>query len=239
MLRIRTSTPSYMVYGEIGKIPIESLIKEKMIKFCGKLFSGKPTKVSALLLKALVRDTRVNNKTYSWTDYIKKILDDTGFSFLWHRQTITEVQERTICQIINDQAIQNIHSFANDSGKGRSYIFLKNTWTIETYLTTLDVKKTIAIVKFRTGNHKFPIETGRYASIRPEDRKCPHCVNSVGDEMHYLLECRRFKNERKKYINEKYYKRPNMYKFRQLMNITDTNELSKLGTFVDLLIKKF
>ena len=169
---------------------------------------------------------------------LKKIIDETGFSYLWLQQTISPKEVSAICQILHNQALQNINSSANVSGKGRTYIYLKSSWEMEHYLTTLDFNKTYAILRFRTGNHKFPIELGRHIGLRTDERRCPHCVNNaVGDEFHYLLECRKSTKERKKYINEKYLKRPNMFKYFQLMNTKDHAELCKLGTFIALLIK--
>ena len=99
-------------------------------------------------------------------------------------------------------------------------------------------KQTKAILKFRTANHKFPIETGRYHNLPIVERKCPYCTDMVGDEFHFLLECPHFKRERKKYIDVKYHTRPNMYKYNSLMQHRDATTLNNLGKFVGILIKK-
>ena len=55
--------------------------------------------------------------------------------------------------------------------------------------------------RFRTGNHRFPYETGRYKGVDYAERKCRLCnMQDVGDEMHYLLICPCFQNDREKYI---------------------------------------
>ena len=61
----------------------------------------------------------------------------------------------------------------------------------------------------------------------------------LGDEYHLLLECPTFKRCRKKYIDEKFYKYPNMLKFNSLMQNKDTKVLSDLATFANILINKF
>ena len=44
-------------------------------------------------------------------------------------------------------------------------------------------------------------------------------MQDVGDEMHYLLICPCFQNDREKYIKKYFYTRPNILKVRQLMSI--------------------
>ena len=53
------------------------------------------------------------------------------------------------------------------------------------------------MVRFRTGNHKMPIETGRWLNIELSNRKCELCdKDTIGDEFHYLLECTFFQRDR-------------------------------------------
>lgn len=46
-----------------------------------------------------------------------------------------------------------------------------------------------------------------------------------------------FQEDRKRYINKFYYDRPNILKYRELMNKTNESELKKLCKFVDILLK--
>ena len=103
-----------------------------------------------------------------------------------------------IKQTINDQAIQTLENKCGNSSKGQVYKSIKSNWEIEHYLSFLGSKNTKTLIKFRTGNHKLPVETGRYRNIKLIERKCPYpcCVNLVGYEYHYTLECPKFKNMR-------------------------------------------
>ncbi len=57
----------------------------------------------------------------------------------------------------------------------------------------------INVVKFRTSNHKLPIETGRWNGIERSERKCNLCnLKDIGDEFHYLLICPFLAESRKK-----------------------------------------
>jgi hypothetical protein len=50
----------------------------------------------------------------------------------------------------------------------------------------------LTLSKFRTTNHKLPVENGRWKNIARENRICPLCNNGeigeIGDEFHYLFE---------------------------------------------------
>ena len=41
MVNFRKSTPSYMVYGELGRVPVPIKIKSRMVNFWGKVLNGK------------------------------------------------------------------------------------------------------------------------------------------------------------------------------------------------------
>ena len=46
------------------------------------------------------------------------------------------------------------------------------------------------IIKYRTGNHRLPVETGRWDDIPLNERKCKICTeDDIGDEYHYLFTC--------------------------------------------------
>ena len=61
------------------------------------------------------------------------------------------------------------------------------------YLTQcIDPKLRNAITKMRISAHKLPVETERYSKAKTprEERLCPFCCKSTGDETHYLIECK-------------------------------------------------
>lgn len=88
------------------------------------------------------------------------------------------------------------------------------------------------LIRFRTRNHKLPIETGRWNSIPFQERKCNLCTEDLRDEYHYILSCKHFKDQRIKYINRYFYQHPNTQKFKQLMNSENVAELKNLCYFI-------
>ncbi|MES9903304.1 MAG: reverse transcriptase family protein, partial [Sedimenticola sp.] len=68
----KRSTPLYMLYGELGRYPLEITIKCRMVKYWGKLLHGKPDKISKIFYDNIL-NSNLNNK---WLMHIKRILDD-------------------------------------------------------------------------------------------------------------------------------------------------------------------
>ena len=92
----------------------------------------------------------------------------------------------------------------------------------------------INMSRFRTGNHKLPIEIGRWDDTEYAERKYPLCETSVGDELHYVLECAFFKRERQLLIPQQCRSRPNTLKFRNLVNTREGNTLINLAILPSL-----
>ena len=65
------------------------------------------------------------------------------------------------------------------------------------------------IIKYRTGNHRLPVEIGRWDDIPLNERKCKICfTDDIGDEYHYLFTCGFFKRDRKLYWKPYFYIKP-------------------------------
>ena len=232
ILQIRNSTPAYIIYGELGKMPLKTTIKTRMLRFWTRIKMGKTEKISSQLLNLMTKDAC----GYKWVNYIKNILDTTGNTYIWLNQYLDNKKENDIIQNLKDQELQNLNVKASISSKGRTYMFLKTNWEIEFYLSRLNKEKTRALIRFRTGNHKFPIEIGRHNKVPIENRTCRHC-NMLGDEYHYLLECTKFRLSRNKFLDKKYFIRPNMQKYKELMNCKNLEQINNLATFVIIILK--
>ena len=60
---------------------------------------------------------------------------------------------------------------------------------MEVYFDILDNKNVVELCRFRTANHKLPIEIGRWNNTNRINRMCTHCnKNELGDEFHYILD---------------------------------------------------
>ena len=95
------------------------------------------------------------------------------------------------------------------------------------------------LCRFRTTNHRLPIEAGRWQNLPREDRLCPlYNENIIGDEYHHIMRCSYFDNERKICIDRKYLTNCNIEKFKSVMNKTRKSKLRKLCSFIRAITDK-
>ena len=69
--------------------------------------------------------------------------------------------------------------------------YLKKISNLSIIIDILPDKDRITYCRFRTGNHRLPIETGRWYRIERQNRHCNLCqYQALGSEFHYILQCR-------------------------------------------------
>jgi hypothetical protein len=133
MLGVRTATPNFMTYGELGRTPIDIFIKLKIVNFWNRLISNEK-KLSCILYKILFNLSIIDNVQFKWIHFIKSIFERTGLNYLWHQQQpVHSVQLKFIVkQNLTDQYIQN---WFNESGRfgalksDPTHHFFRNTCT--------------------------------------------------------------------------------------------------------------
>jgi hypothetical protein len=79
-----------------------------------------------------------------------------------------------------------------------SYRLFKSEFRFEKYLDVLNDKNRFTFCRFRTSNHRLPIEVGRWANVERHNRLCQS--REIGDDFHYVLQCLNFASERKNII---------------------------------------
>ena len=122
--------------------------------------------------------------------------------------------------------------------KALNYRLCKTSHNFEHYLNVLDDKDVITMSRFRTMNHKLPIENGRWQNIPREQRKCPLCRVAIGDEYHYVMECSSLLTDRTLLIDKKYLTNLNVLKFNAIMNQKQKSKLRKLCQFIRIINDK-
>ena len=95
------------------------------------------------------------------------------------------------------------------------------------------------LTKFMCRNHRLPIERGCQENIPPDMRLCHYCREDIGDKYHYLLICRHFKNERKKNVESKFWKRPSTSMLKKLMNDNKSDNIQNISLFIKCILSKF
>ena len=121
-----------------------------------------------------------------------------------------------------------------------NYRIFKERFHCESSILKLPFKHRISLTRFRCGNHRLPIVSGRYAGIDRSMRTCNICnTNKLGDEFHYLFECPAFSEARAKYIDNIFTCRPNTLKMKKLFNSNKMSTLIKLSKFCCIIMNRF
>ena len=228
-----------MLYGEIGRYPLEIIIKSRMIGFWYRIVHGKPLKLSYIPNQCLFHSPNVNSK---WLSCIKSTLTKIGRPDIWQSQQLYHLKSVNfiVKQILIDQHMQDWYSKSAQSSRSFIYFSFKQDYLLERYFIFLPRKLYLQLFRIRTCNHKVPIETGRWEDIEIGDRRCPlYTTNDIGDEYHYLFRCPYFETERKLYLKPYFIRRPNMLKFGELLKSHNVQILTKLSKFIQIILKLF
>jgi hypothetical protein len=198
--KARKSTPISFLYGELGRHPIAINIKTRMISFWCRTLQGKEQKISHQIYKYMMN---LPNSNFKWSNKIKEILTSVNQSSIWDNQF--QINQINIHRLVKSQLLTQFktqwHHQLQQTHKGQIYTSFKQSPSLENYLIKLTKKEYIYLFQFRTANHWFPVETGRYDGTPFEDRVCRLCNSGqVGTEHHYLLNCDFFDTEREQFL---------------------------------------
>ena len=83
ILHLKSSTPDYMIYGELGILPLEHDVKLRMINYWCKLINEKAEKFSSILYKIAKTKEAMGQCNSRWNQFIGKIFGEAGFGYLW------------------------------------------------------------------------------------------------------------------------------------------------------------
>ena len=105
LLHLKPSTPDFMVYGELGRFPLDTNIKTQSISYWSKLIAGNENRLSNTLYKLCMISTENADRDIKWIRNIKAILDSCGLSNIWLHQTFPSDKwlKLKVKQILSDQ----------------------------------------------------------------------------------------------------------------------------------------
>ena len=163
ILKMKSNTPLVMVYGEFGRFPLSIQVKVRMVKFWAKILTGKNSKISFKMYLLLLYLHRNNIHSCKWILCIEKILQDVGLNYIWLSNVVNDVN--WLCKEVQErlqmQYVRVWHTTVFESSKCSNYRIFKTEFKTEFHLTELQPNFYIPIARFRTANHRLPIERGR------------------------------------------------------------------------------
>ena len=242
VLNVKKSTPHAMVYGELGRFPLSITVKKRIIGFWYKLITNHYN-MSSVMYMIAVNDSTNNSITYSWLDSVKNILIECGLGHIWEQQYFDGSREYLLALVENALKETFTQKWKNDlnvSAKCVNYRLFKTQHEYESYLNILPTSYVKYMIDFRLCNNRLPVETGRWAGVERNERKCVLCDrNDVGDEFHYLLSCSFFATDRKCIIQHNHRNSANVLMFQNIMTEKEENKLVKLSKFIGKILKTF
>ena len=247
ILNVKTSTPTCMVLGEVGCYPVSLDAKCRLLcfwfKLCIDVCNGS-TKISVLMFRLCSQLFLSSEYKLSWLNTVRSLLNDLGLSYMWLYGYSYSLHyfKNLVKQRLRDQFLQAWHQSINEQNSCITYRIFKESFCFEDYLLSLPPVFRLDLCKFRLSCHKLPIQTQRYINIPREERLCPLCdLNEIGDEFHYLFNCTNsLLNNNRIFLLPRYLrKRPNVYKFNQLMYSKSKRTLINLCRFIGMIFSLF
>jgi hypothetical protein len=235
ILGLKLSTPDFFVYGELGRHPLYIYINIRIVCFWANLILPKNyNKLSSIMFRIMYKLQLDGDVKFVLIESIKSVLYKCGLNNVWDQQLSPSVTwiKCNLHRLLVDQFNQTWRSRMTDSSKGNYYNLYKHVLLIEDYTVLLPKDLRIVYTKFRTCNHRLPIETGRWHNIDRDNRMCNFCNQCIGDEYHFLLCCPSLQNLRNLYLPPYYCKYPSIDKFVSLMSTKYLPLIVKTATFI-------
>ena len=236
LLGVKKTTQNDFVYGELGRVNYVTKRHLQIIKYWFKLLMAPENKYIKLIYNMMLHDLEVLPHKTNWASLVRQLLMSLGFYEVWLAQGVGNVDVflSTFKQRLNDNFIQNWHDRINGSSRANFYTVIAQ-FRFQTYLENINVFKYLqAMSKFRMSSHRLAIESGRWVKpvrLPVEERKCTNC-NVLEDEYHFIFECNRYTELRKKYIPKYYWNRPSMFKLVELLNSTNIKLLPSISIYI-------
>ena len=140
----------------------------------------------------------------------------TGFGNVWLDQYVQDEREFVYIfrQRVTDMYLQEWSANISLTSKNRIFPNIKTRFCFEPYLDMNNSCLRVAVSRIRLSSHMFLIERGRWGKKRIdiEMRKCTVC-NVLEDEFHVLIECPKYKNQRRNCLPDNLKVKPSMFAF--------------------------
>jgi len=243
IFKMKKSTPSYMIYGELGLTPLSVDIKSRIVTYWARIIDdincNTTPKLSSKMYTLLYQMHLRNPTKCMWINNVKDILCASGFSGIWESQSFVNSLwlKKPIHLKARDIFIQQWYGDLNRSSGTNLYKHIKDSFVRSNFINTLPTHYTKTLILFRTRNHRLPVETGRWQNIPHNERKCTTC-NLIGDEYHFLMECKTFATLRNTYLPVYYRTHSNFVKFTTLFKSDNYEVLKNLAILIFKIMKK-
>ena len=189
-----------------------------------------------LIMYILSKQGKCNSK---WLQNVENLIKKNEFGHIWQDQNNINIKWFNLAfkQKIHDQYLQTWQSVPDQSSSSINDRLFKTQFGCNNYFTYLSNSDCRKLTAFRTRNHRFPVETGRWRGQPLTERLCQLYKSDIGDEYHYIMKCETFKEQRIKFLKRYYITHPNTMKFAELMNTNDRAIIKNMCKFISVIMK--
>ena len=207
LLGVKSNTSNLMVYGDLGRFPLQLSYQCKIVKYIEHLQSMNETSLCKKMYNYLIKLNDSGSKT--WINSVEQLLLEFDENLNVHNSFEKgKIAFRYKEYIYNKWHLEWKDNICNLERNPilRTYSQYKTELYLEPYLFNIkEYKLRKVISKFRMSSHMLEIERGRYKRPRvaPENRLCRQCDwNRAEDEIHFLLECPKYNYIRSVLVNK-------------------------------------
>ena len=86
ILHLRPSTPSCMVHGEVGKLPLQVTLDKHMINYWIRLLNRDSTSYASIIYTITLKLFISGEYKTQWLSRVIGIIDNCGLSYIWLNQ---------------------------------------------------------------------------------------------------------------------------------------------------------
>ena len=213
ILGVHSKSTNIAVSAELGYFPILFDSYCQMAAYWNRLCRDD---INPILKDSYNCNLQMLNKGEKcWLNDIKQLLCKVGLEKVWNRETrysnkgLKHLLLSKLKEIFTQQwnlDIYNDNKPGNSSNKLRTFRKFKSDISLEPYLLLLRENSRKTLTRLRISAHNLGVETGRHHRPSPiplNERLCTLCdEGSLDDELHLIMTCSKFKNERQSFLEQ-------------------------------------
>ena len=166
----------------------------------------------------------------SWSLFVRKILNEHGFGYVWEANDVGIPHPDFIKQYERHKFKHKCRSEIANSNRCSLYNHLHREFTMANYLNEVQIRTNRrALTKLRLSSHR--LERDRWLKINQENRLGSEC-HVLEDEYLVVCICLRYAKIRNMFIKPYYITSPSRIKFTQLMNCDNVKDMKHFASFI-------
>ena len=227
VLGVKTQTPNFAVYGELGRFPLYIKAIERSLKYWLKIRNCNS------LTQSMYVDQITDPFSDCWTDYIFRTISRLGYGYLIDNLLVDkDVILSNLKRRLRDQFIQEWNQNISASPKVYHFHKFKDVFQYEEYLNIIKSDHLRQLLtSFRLGSHKLEIEIGRINNVGRDNRICKMCnMNVIESEFHFIMCCPKYRSIRLKCFGNIAW--PTLEKFKSLRSTKRKNLIIQLSNYI-------